>query len=94
MFYNSTNQTQPELSLSWKRNEGVDDVIKKIFTNYPNGLTAYEVFEIVRSMGYTHKESSVRRSVTDLFLKEQYLILTGDRRKSGSVVPNKIYKKK
>jgi len=93
MYYNTTNEKQPELALARKHNDGVDEDIKKIFTNHPNGLTAYEVFEIVRSMGYKHKESSVRRSCTDLF-NGGYLILTDDKRLSSSGRPNKVYRKK
>ena len=92
-YYNTTNEKQPELSLSWKHNDSVDNDIKKIFVNNPNGLTAYEVYEKVRSMGYNHKESSVRRSCTDLF-NDGYLILTDDKRLSASGRPNKVYKKK
>lgn len=92
-YFNTTNEKQPELSLAWKHNDSVDNDIKKIFANNPNGLTAYEVYEKVHSMGYNHKESSVRRSCTDLF-NDGYLILTDDKRLSASGRPNKVYKKK
>lgn len=91
MFYNTNDTKQPELSLSWNHNDKVDVVIKKIFTNHPKGLTAWEVYELVRSMGYNHKESSVRRSCTDL-LTEGFLIMTNDVRLSNSNRANKVYR--
>lgn len=93
MFYNTTNQTQPELSLSWNKTEKQKEIVKKIFNSNLKGLTAFEAWKIYQSHGFDCPLTSIRRSVTDL-MNEGYLIMTEDKRTGGYGSANYIYKKK
>ena len=92
-FYNTTNEKQPELSLSWKRTENQKEIVKKIFNSNLQGLTCFEAWKIFQSHGFDCPLTSIRRSVTDL-MNEGYLLMTEDKRIGGYGSQNYIYKKK
>lgn len=93
MYYNSLNQTQPELALSWAKTENQKAIVKKIFSCNLKGLTAYEAWKIFQSHGFDCPLTSIRRSITDL-TTEGYLIMTADKRTGGYGAMNFIYKVK
>lgn len=93
MYYNTTNEKQPELGLLWKRTEKQDDIVKKIFNSNLQGLTAFECYQIYLSHGFNCPLTSIRRSVTCL-MNEGFLVMTEDKRVGGYGNMNYIYKKK
>jgi hypothetical protein len=93
MYYNTTNEKQPELGLAWNKTIKQDDMVKKIFDSNPNGLTAYECHQIYLSHGFNCPLTSIRRSVTCL-MNEGYLEMTEDLRMGGYGAKNFVYKKK
>jgi len=93
MYYNTLNETQPELGLAWSQTQAQDEVIKKIFACYPNGLTPYEVLIKYESHGFKAPQTSIRRSISDL-TKAGFLEMTTDKRKGQYKAMNFVWRKK
>ena len=92
-YYNTTNETQPQLELSWEKTKSQDHIVMNIFTNHPKGLTAFEAWNVYQSYGFRCPQTSIRRSITDL-MNDGKLVMTTDKRLGGYGKSNYVYVRK
>lgn len=92
-YYNTTNETQPQLALSWEKTETQEHIVLKIFESHKQGLTAFEAWKYYLSYGFNCPQTSIRRCITDLTTAGK-LVMTTDKRLGGYGKSNYVYVRK
>lgn len=90
MYYNTTNQKQPDLKKEWDKTENQEQSVLRLFKQF-NRLTASECWKLYE---VPHTPiTSIRRAITDLMLDGE-LIKTSEKKKGIYGKPEYVYQLK